>query len=75
MTSVFALWLTCFLVLIGENLAVPIEETKGMDLSAPRRNFPLFSYTTQTSTLTQTQLTTQWLPSVVCARLVNVTGP
>ncbi|KAK4026870.1 hypothetical protein OUZ56_015896 [Daphnia magna] len=76
MTSLLALTLTCFLVLAGESLAVPVDQTQGVNLlSALRMNFPLFSYTTQTSTLTETRVTTQWLPSVVCARLVNVTGP
>lgn len=61
--------------MLGE--ALPVEETtEGVNLlKALRVGHPLFSYSRETTTLTQTYITTQWLPSVVCARLVNVTGP
>ncbi|EFX74406.1 hypothetical protein DAPPUDRAFT_251941 [Daphnia pulex] len=62
-------------VLIGENLAIPVEEPHGVDLlSALKRGNPLMSFTTKTSTVTRIELTTHWLPSVICAKLVNVTG-
>jgi len=76
MASLVTFWLTGFLVLIGENLAIPVEETQGVNLlGALKRGYPLLSFTTTTSTVTQTEVTTQWLPSVMCAKLVNVTGP
>jgi hypothetical protein len=69
-------WLTSFLVLIGERLAIPVEETQGVNLlSALKMGHPLLTFKRETSTLTETQVTTQWLPSVTCAKLVNVTGP
>jgi hypothetical protein len=75
MASLVTLWLTSFLVLIGENLAIPVEEPHGVDLlSALKRGNPLMSFTTKTSTVTRTEVTTHWLPSVICAKLVNVTG-
>jgi hypothetical protein len=63
-------------MLIGEHLAIPVEETQGVNLlSALKMGHPLLSFKKETSTLTKTVVSTQWLPSVICAKLVNVTGP
>ena len=77
MTSLVLFSLVSCLVLLGENLALPVEETtEGMNLlTALRVGHPLLRFSREVSTLTQTYITTQWLPSVICARLVNITGP
>lgn len=73
MSSLVAFWLTSCLIVTS---AWPLDEVRGMNLfSALRNGHPLLSFTTTTTTLTETYITTQWLPSIVCAKLVNVTGP
>lgn len=72
MSSLVAFWLASYLIV---TTAWPLEQVPGVNLfSALRNGHSLLSFTTKTSTLTETYVTTQWLPSVVCAKLVNVTG-
>lgn len=51
------------------------QEIRGLNLlTGLRVGHPIFSFSRTTTTLTETYVTTKWLPSVVCAKLVNVTG-
>lgn len=50
--------------------------TPGVNLmEALRIGHPLIKFTKSTTTVTQTQRVTEWIASVLCAKLVNVTGP
>lgn len=70
-------WLALWLIALSSvATALPVEEVRGINLlSAIRVGHPRLSFTRTTTTFTQTYISTQWLPSVVCARLVNITGP
>ena len=52
------------------------EEVRGVNLlSALRVGHPRLSFTRSTSIVTETYISTVLLPSAVCARFVNITGP